>query len=118
MASLGEEMKPFLQPSCSPGVGGSGLGRCLGVVLLFDGRWWKWLFFFSDGPKGLEHCDRLLVEAKAGGGMGYGQTALLAWMDLEEVSMELLWFWGCSAGLLGVQPPPCLSAWPWCLASP
>lgn len=30
----------------------------------------------------------------------------LAWMDLEEVSVELLWFWGCSAGLLGVQPLP------------
>lgn len=30
----------------------------------------------------------------------------LAWMDLE-VSGELLWFWGCSAGLLGVQPCRC-----------
>lgn len=30
----------------------------------------------------------------------------LARMGLE-VSGELLWFWGCSAGLLGVQPCPC-----------
>ena len=39
----------------------------------------------------------------------------LAWMDLE-VSVELLWFWGCSAGLLGVQPLPvlcCMALVPW-----
>lgn len=44
VASLGEEMKCLLQPSCSPAAGGSALGCCPGVFSPSDRRWWKWLF--------------------------------------------------------------------------
>lgn len=45
-------------------------------------------------------------EARAGAGMDSSKLHSLAWMDLR-VSVELLWFWGCSVGLLRVKPPLC-----------
>lgn len=44
-----------------------------------------------------------LMEAKA---WTTDKLHFLAWTGLE-VSVELLWSWGCSAELLKVQPLPC-----------
>lgn len=103
MASLEEEMNHLLRPSCSPERGAWLWGAARGVFLpSADGRCGN-----GFSAEGMEHCGHSLTEARAGGGMDYSKLRFLAWMDWEA-SVELLWFWGCSVGLLGVQPPLCL----------
>lgn len=47
-------------------------------------------------------------EARAGAGMDCSKLHSLAWMDLgASVDLGLLRFWGCSVGLLRMQPHLC-----------
>ena len=116
MAGLEEGMKRLLQPSYSPGVGGSSLGCCLGVVLLSDRRWWQWLFLQWAKGDGASRPLAYRDEGRWRDGLWTNCISLLGWI------WRCLWsccgFGDALQGSSGCSPSLSCAAWPWCLGSP